>query len=49
TSQFFPNPILHGQVLTSGIPLSSPSGTEPAWEHELGSAKTLREQSMKRK
>ncbi|CAF1327633.1 unnamed protein product [Rotaria sordida] len=49
TSQFFPNPILHGQVLTSGIPLSSPSGTEPAWEHELGSAKTLRERSMKRK
>ncbi|CAF1152830.1 unnamed protein product [Rotaria sordida] len=49
TSQFFPNPILRCQVLTSDIPLSSPSGIRPRWEHGLHSAKTLRKQSMKRK
>ncbi|CAF3883198.1 unnamed protein product [Rotaria sp. Silwood1] len=35
TSQFFPNPIPRSQVLTSGIPLSSPAGIGSAWKHGL--------------
>ncbi|CAF1318406.1 unnamed protein product, partial [Adineta steineri] len=46
---FFPNPVLRGQAPPSGMPLVPPSGTESAWERGLRSAKTLREQSMRRK
>ncbi|CAF2864481.1 unnamed protein product [Rotaria sp. Silwood2] len=50
TSQFFPNPVLRGATQPSGIPLVvPPTGTESAWERGLRSAKTLREQSMRRK
>ncbi|CAF4612901.1 unnamed protein product [Rotaria sp. Silwood1] len=50
TSQFFPNPVLRGPTQPSVIPLVvPPTGTESAWERGLRSAKTLREQSMRRK
>ncbi|CAF3835722.1 unnamed protein product, partial [Rotaria sordida] len=49
TSQFFPNPVLRGPTQPSGIPLVPPTGAESAWERGLRSAKTLREQSMRRK
>lgn len=39
--QFFPNPLLRAQIPTTGA--------ESAWERGLRSAKTLREQSMRRK
>ncbi|CAF0748717.1 unnamed protein product [Rotaria sordida] len=41
TSQFFPIPILRGQILTSGIRLVLPLDIESAWEHGLRSAKTI--------
>ncbi|CAF1572964.1 unnamed protein product, partial [Adineta ricciae] len=46
---FFPNPLLRGQVPPIGIPLIQSGGAESAWERGLRSAKTLREQSMRRK
>ncbi|CAF4209506.1 unnamed protein product, partial [Rotaria socialis] len=48
-SQFFPNPALRGPTQSAGLPLVPPTGTESAWERGLRSAKTLREQSMRRK
>ncbi|CAF4702981.1 unnamed protein product, partial [Rotaria magnacalcarata] len=47
--QFFPNPTLRGPAQSAGLPLVPPTGTESAWERGLRSAKTLREQSMRRK
>jgi nuclear protein NHN1 len=48
-SQFFPNSLLRGQAPPPNLPLGPSTGTESAWERGLRSAKTLREQSMRRK
>jgi len=48
-SHFFPNPMIRGPAPISVMPIGSATGAESAWERGLRSAKTLREQSMRRK